>query len=259
MDLIRLLRGIRCGGAIVVLIVASSATPASTAQPGATHADGRRLFYIGLALYSEPWSENDVVELAGKLRTTSSYVVVPMIASNLVAVPRRYPIADDATIAAMVRTAAEQARADDIVFVDISTHGAPHVLARKAGKDPPTALASPELARTLAPLMGRPTVIVISACYSGSLINDLRAPTRIIITAARADRSSFGCAPDARHTVFGQAELHAFGRPNHSLYQVFAAIRNDVARVERARQYTPSEPQVSVGAEMTGLYEAPLF
>jgi hypothetical protein len=257
MGLIHRLRICRCG-AIVTLILASAASPRLAAQPEAG-ADGKRLFYIGLALYSEPWSENDVVELADKLRTASGFRVVPMVASNVTSRPRRYPLADDATIAAMVRTAAEQAGADDLVFVDISTHGSPHLLARKAGQDPPTTLASPELARKLAPLAGRRTVIVISACYSGSLISDLRAPTRVIITAARADRSSFGCAPDARHTVFGQAELHAFGQPNRSLHQIFAAIRNDVARVEQARQYTPSEPQVSVGPEAANLYEAPLF
>ncbi len=69
-------------------------------------------------------------------------------------------------------------------------------------------------------------MIIISACFSGSMIGDLRAPERIIIAAARVDRSSFGCAPDRHNTFFGEAELHAFGEPNRSLRQVFAAIRD---------------------------------
>src|SRR5690242_687937 len=52
-----------------------------------------RLFYLGLALYSEPWSENDVVELAGELRQSSNFDVVPLIASNHVSRHRTYPIA----------------------------------------------------------------------------------------------------------------------------------------------------------------------
>jgi hypothetical protein len=218
-----------------------------------------RLFYIGLGLYSEPWSENDVVELADTLQHASQYRVVPMIASNVTSGARHYPIADDATIAALVDTAVSQAGPDDIVFVDVSSHGARRMLARQVGNHAPTGLSSRELARKLEPLAGHRTVIIISACYSGSLIGDLRAPERIIITAARADRSSFGCAPDSRHTFFGEAELHAFGPRDRSLRQVFAAIRDDVARMEDKQRYQPSEPQIWVGASMTDLYDAPLF
>jgi hypothetical protein len=220
---------------------------------------GRRLFYIGLGLYSESWSENDVVELADRLQSASRYRVVAMIASNLTSAARQYPIADDAAIAALVDTAAQQAGPDGTVFVDISSHGAPWVLARKVGNGPPTALPSRELARLLEPLTGHPTVVVISACYSGSLIRDLRKPERIIITAARADRSSFGCAPGNRHTFFGDAELHAFGQQDRSLHQVFNAIRDDVARMEAESRYQPSEPQVWVGTDVVDLYDSPVF
>jgi hypothetical protein len=232
------------------------------ASPLAQHqssANGKRLFYIGLALYSEPWSENDVVELSDKLRTTSRFHVVPMIASNVVSAQNHYPVANDTNIAAMVHSAAAEARAGDVVFVYISTHGSHQVLARKVGNNPPTALPSRELARKLAPLAGHQSVIIISACYSGSLISDLRSPDRIIITAARADRSSFGCAAGNRHTFFGAAELDAFDQRGRSLHQVFAATRDEVAHMESARQFQPSEPQVSVGAEVADLYDAPLF
>jgi peptidase C13-like protein len=228
-------------------------------QSANTPDKARRLFYIGLGLFSEQWSENDVVELAGALQSASSFRVVPMIASNFTAAARRYPIADDSTIAALIGTAAQRAGPDDVVFIDISSHGAPQVLARKVGNKPTDAMSSRELARKLSPLAGHATIIVISACYSGSLIGDLRAPDRIVITAARADRSSFGCAADSRHTLFGEAELHAFGQPGRSLHQVFAAMRDDVARMEARERYRPSEPQISVGRDMIALYDAPLF
>jgi hypothetical protein len=53
--------------------------------------------------------------------------------------------------------------------------------------------------------------------------------------------------------------LQAFGQPDRSLHQLFAAMRDAVARMESAHRYQPSEPQVSVGREMAGLYDAPLF
>ncbi len=255
--------------AVVVLALASSSLGGCAEPPTTLHAQQQqatnapeksaRLFYIGLAFYSEPWSENDVVELADTLQRVSQYRVVTMIASNVTSGARHYPIADDATIATLVGTVAAQADPDDIVFVDISSHGANQMLARQVGNHAPTALSSRELARKLEPLAGHRTVIIISACYSGSLIGDLRAPERIIITAARADRSSFGCAPDSRHTFFGEAEVHAFGRRDRSLRQVFTAIRDDVAHMESGQRYQPSEPQIWVGAHMADLYDAPLF
>jgi hypothetical protein len=232
----------------------------AVAQPAALGKDpGKRLFYIGLALYSEQWSENDVVELGDKLGEDSQYQVVPMIASNLRSHGGRFPVGDDATILSFVHTAAEQAKPADIVFVHISTHGAPYELARRIGEGETTALTSRALARMLAPLAGHPTVIVVSACYSGSFIRDLREARRIILTAARADRSSFGCGVGNRHTLFGEAELKAFSEPDLSLHQIFTVIRRNVAGMEHRQHFTPSEPQVSVGADVAGLYDAPVF
>lgn len=221
--------------------------------------NGERLFYIGLALYSEQWSENDVVELGDKLRDDSRYQVVPMIASNLHSHGGRLPVADDDTILSFVHTAAAQAASHDVIFVHISTHGAPYELARRIGEGETTGLSSRELARVLSPLADRPTIIVISACYSGSFIRDLRGPRRIILTAARADRSSFGCGAGNRHTLFGEAALNAFREPDKSLRQIFNVIQRNVAGMERRQHFTPSQPQISVGAAVADLYDAPRF
>jgi hypothetical protein len=87
----------------------------------------------------------------------------------------------------------------------------------------------------------------------------LQAPRRIIITAARADRSSFGCSPTSRHTYFGEAELRAFAEPDRNLQQIVEAIRAAVASRERQNHYAPSKPQVSVGSDAGDLYTAKLF
>ena len=112
------------------------------------------------------------------------------------------------------------------------------------------------LASQFAPLDRRVNMIVIiSACYSGSLIPSLQAPRRIIIiTAARADRNSFGCSPSSRHTYFGEAELHAFAASGHSLQQIVGDLRATVASMERQKHLPPSEPQVSVGSDVGKLY-----
>ena len=48
-------------------------------------------------------------------------------------------------------------------------------------------------------------VIVVSACHAGSFIPALAGPTSLVIAAARADRSSFGCEDRRRWTYFGDA------------------------------------------------------
>jgi len=46
---------------------------------------------------------------------------------------------------------------------------------------------------------------VISACYSGGFIDSIRDDRTLIITAARHDRRSFGCADENDFTHFGRA------------------------------------------------------
>ena len=48
-----------------------------------------------------------------------------------------------------------------------------------------------------------PTVIIVSGCYHGGF-TAMRAPNRIVITAARADRPSFGCAVERTYAVFDE-------------------------------------------------------
>jgi hypothetical protein len=244
---------------LLVTLLCACVQPLAAQPHTESTAPRNKLFYIGLALYSESWSAYDVTDLGDELQKTADLDVVPLIASNFASRRDKYPVADAAAINRLARMVAERAGPGDLVLLHISTHGGRGVLASKIGNREPTALPGSTLARLLEPLATHRTVIIISACYSGSLIGNLSSPDRIIIAAARGDRSSFGCAAGNRHTFFGEAELHAFAQPNLSLHQAFTAIRADVAQMEQENDYTPSEPQVSVGANVQELYDAPLF
>jgi Peptidase C13 family len=53
-----------------------------------------------------------------------------------------------------------------------------------------------------------PTVVVVSACHSGTfLTQEMRKPNRVILTAAAADRASFGCSADNDYTNYDQCFL----------------------------------------------------
>jgi len=96
----------------------------------------------------------------------------------------------------------------------------------------------------------RPTVIVVSACFSGVFVEGLKGPNRMIMTAARRDRSSFGCSEDATYPYFDGCVIESL--PNATDFVALArAAGACVARRERDEGLTPaSEPQVWIGPEM---------
>jgi hypothetical protein len=94
----------------------------------------------------------------------------------------------------------------DILFLYITSHGsAQHVISLALEGMQLTGLSARDLSLALNESGIRWKVIVISACYSGGFINDLRDPRTLIITAARSDRRSFGCADENDFTYFGRA------------------------------------------------------
>lgn len=92
-----------------------------------------------------------------------------------------------------------------------------------------------------------PTVIIVSACYSGGFAAGAMArPNRIILTAARRDRPSFGCQAERTYTFFDECLLGALPRAAN-WQEAFAATTSCVAREEHALGETPSDPQAYFG------------
>jgi hypothetical protein len=99
----------------------------------------------------------------------------------------------------------------------------------------------------------KPTVAIISACYSGIFLTEgMEQPNRIILTAARADRSSFGCAADQTYTYYDECLIDSWlwAYSWRELHDKTAAC---VAQKEAAMGMTPSEPQAYFGAAVAEL------
>jgi hypothetical protein len=96
----------------------------------------------------------------------------------------------------------------------------------------------------------RPTVAVISACYSGVFVSELAGPNRLVMTAARPDRSSFGCGESDRYPYFDACVLESL--PRAADFAVLArATGACISRREIEERLTPaSEPQVALGGEL---------
>jgi hypothetical protein len=96
----------------------------------------------------------------------------------------------------------------------------------------------------------RPTVVIVSACYSGIFINALAAPNRMVLTAASRERTSFGCGADETWPWFDGCVIETLPTATDFL-ALAAGTRACVARKETERGVSPaSEPQMFVGAEM---------
>ena len=194
------------------------------------------IYYLGLALYSEKWSQNDVVDLAEELSASvPAFAVRSVILSNYTGGSNsQYPLAISSAVDIAVRFILNHSEPDDLVVVAVSTHGGPGLLAQEVGQVSLPSLSAEDLRRSLSPLADRRTIIILilSSCYSASLIPSLKMANRIMITAARSDRTSFGCQADAEHTVFGRAMVDAFARSNQSLHSRCGARQS---RCDRGR------------------------
>jgi hypothetical protein len=98
-----------------------------------------------------------------------------------------------------------------------------------------------------------PTVVIVSSCYSGNFAaGPMLAPNRIILTAARADRPSFGCQADRTYTVFDECLLAAL--PRARLWRgVFDLSLGCVRRREQQMGVLPSEPRHFFGSKVRDL------
>lgn len=100
---------------------------------------------------------------------------------------------------------------------------------------------------------GAPTAVIVSSCYSGAFAGPpMRAANRVILTAARGDRPSFGCQANRTYTVFDECLLGSLPRAStwRSLYAVNAAC---VREREHALGVLPSQPQAAFGSAVRNL------
>ena len=95
----------------------------------------------------------------------------------------------------------------------------------------------------------RPTVVIISACFSGVMLPPLEGPNRMILTAARRDRSSFGCGQTDRYPYFDACVLEVWGSAT-GFPDLAAKARACVAAREKTEHLKPaSEPQLWIGPQ----------
>ena len=140
----------------------------------------------------------------------------------------RSPLATVTSIRrAVAALAGRMDRDKDILFVFLTSHGSrSHELMLDLDEVSFPPLGAEELGRILRDSGIRWKVVVVSACYGGGFIAPLRDGNTLVLTAARQDRSSFGCSDSNDFTYFGRAFFHDALPLSGSFQDAFARARD---------------------------------
>ena len=162
-----------------------------------------------------------------------------------------YPLASLAGLGQALKVLASRMNTEtDVLVLFLTSHGSEDGLEVENGSLPLAQIAPSDLREALDASGIRWRIVVISACYAGVFIDELKTDSSIIVTAADADHSSFGCEDDRELTWFGEAFLKDALPASASLEEAFRKAAGLIARREDAEHQTHSNPQLYVGGLM---------
>jgi hypothetical protein len=198
------------------------------------------------------WADQDVFvkELDGALEGLGS--VLPIKGRTVRLINRRdtvttIPLANFPNFKAAVHAIGNVMDKDNDVFVLVMTsHGEQTGFALQL----PGGVAELTPQQVAAALDGegiKNRVVIVSACFSGIFVLPLANDNSIVITAADAKHTSFGCAPERDWTYFGDAFFHQSLHPGADFENAFEHARVLIHGWEMMDQATPSNPQGSFG------------
>lgn len=209
-----------------------------------------RLILAAFAMHSKSKAfRNDVITAEKSVLSIDPNAIVFKLDNPAFGQAADWPYATTENIAQVLKKAGTMARPEDKVVILMSTHGRPDVLSVNFGAQYYPHVNATVLNQWLAGLRGRPTLLILSACHSGSFLPALSSPTRVILAAAAADRSSFGCQFHSSNTYFVDALLNQPSLPDTTIEQLMAQAQVAIDKKERAQKLSPpSLPQISIGS-----------
>lgn len=137
---------------------------------------------------------------------------------------------------------------EDVLLLHLTSHGLRNSELSLRHPAAPLYSLSPLYLRSLLDEAGvRNRVVIVSACFSGGFVGPLSTGDTMVLTAASAERPSYGCGSDSQITDFSRSlYLKALSR-TRSLREAAAQTLELVRDDEKARGYTPSLPQLRSG------------
>ncbi|WP_353409885.1 C13 family peptidase [Arenicella sp. 4NH20-0111] len=163
-----------------------------------------------------------------------------------------YPLATKRSIESAVNgIAAKMDTDEDVLVAYFTSHGSKdHEFYLNHDSIKLSDLGAKQLAEIVKNSRIKWKVIIVSACYSGGFISELKDDYTMIITAADADSRSFGCSEESEMTYFGRALFKEAltKNPNASLKQAFAKAKELVSVWEKDEEKRSSNPLIHAPA-----------
>jgi peptidase C13-like protein len=209
------------------------------------------------------WADQDVFikELDGALEALGS--VLPIKGGTVRLINRRdtvntIPLATAANFTAAVHAMGDAMDKDnDVLVLVMTSHGEKTGFALQL----PGGIAELTPQQVAAALDGegiKNRVVIVSACFAGIFLPPLANDNSIVITAADATHTSFGCAPERDWTYFGDAFFHQSLHPGADFENAFEHARVLIHGWEMMDHTTPSNPQGAFGGALVAKL-APFF
>jgi hypothetical protein len=222
--------------------------------------DATDLYVIGVA----GWADQDVFakELDGALASLEN--VLPIKDRTVRLINRRetaatIPLASPRNFAAAVHAVGDAMDKDeDILVLLMTSHGDPNGFALQMPDRPAMDLTPQQVAATLDSEGIKNRIVIVSACYAGIFVQPLANDNTIVMTAADARSTSFGCAPERDWTYFGDALFRQSLQPGANFMQAFDHARVLIQGWELMDHVAPSNPQGHFGQALVEKL-APLF
>jgi hypothetical protein len=218
------------------------------------------VYAVGIA----GWAGQDVFlkELDGGLAVLGD--VLPIEGHTLRLVNQRetlerLPIADERNFIAAVHAVGEvMNKNEDVLLLLMTSHGEPTGFGLRLPNEGVAELTPADVAATLNKEGIKNRIVIVSACFSGVFVPPLVNDDTIVLTAADAKNTSFGCAPERDWTYFGDALFRQSMRPGRDFQHAFDNARTLIHGWELMDHATPSNPQGHFGPALVAKL-APFF
>ncbi|HEY3786691.1 MAG TPA: C13 family peptidase [Steroidobacteraceae bacterium] len=162
-----------------------------------------------------------------------------------------FPIASASALEQTLKLLASRMdTAQDVLVLMLTSHGSRDGLAVVNGSLPLQRLAPADLRQALDQSGIQWRILIVSACYSGVFIGPLKTDDTLIVTAADATHSSFGCDDERDLTWFGEAFLQDAMPRTQTLEEAFAKATDLIKQREAAAHEVHSNPQIWVGSRI---------
>jgi hypothetical protein len=224
-------------------------------EQGATN-----VYALGIA----GWAGQDVFlkELDGALAVMGG--VLPIRGRTLRLVNHRetldsVPIANQRNFAAAVHAIGSVMHKDtDVLLLLMTSHGEPGGFGLRLPSEIVSELTPQAVAAALEREGIKNRIVIVSACYAGAFVPPLANDDTIVLTAADATHTSFGCAPERDWTYFGDALFRQSIRPGRDLQHAFDNARVLIEGWELMDRAPSSNPQAHFGGALVAKL-APFF